>query len=321
MKKTVKILTAFLLTNMVAALPSSANTSIHINSNSLANLTWQDVAFSETVKTTLSEQQKQHLTLPFAGTESPIATYRIPANQGALQIEIVSPVGKDSVFVPSAIVLDSHFNVAATYPSSEFKFYEERGMQPNRYAAELKLTPAPNQNYIYLLVYTTQQDLAKSTMVPHPAKTYAKGTGKQPPALDDIEVKHSLNGQISVNVTNSDGTRFIGIPTNVFSSEKSSKTIATSAAPVVMDEKENVNKATAPIKAVPHSATAQNAPVTSNKAVEMPVDKDTEAYFNQAVTKALKAGDVNKAMNLVNEAEKLGLTSTRQIFLKHVSSK
>ena len=88
-----------------------------------------------------------------------------------------------------------------------------------------------------------------------------------------------------------------------------------------MAEKENVNKATAPIKAVPHSATTQNAPVTSNKAVEMPVDKDTEAYFNQAVTKALKAGDVNKAMNLVNEAEKLGLTSPRQIFLKHVSSK
>ena len=52
-----------------------------------------------------------------------------------------------------------------------------------------------------------------------------------------------------------------------------------------------------------------------------PVDQDTEAYFNQAVTKALKANDVNKAMNLVNEAEKLGLTSPRQTFLKQVSSK
>ena len=38
MKKTVKILTALLLTHMVAALPSSANTSIHFNSNSLAFL-------------------------------------------------------------------------------------------------------------------------------------------------------------------------------------------------------------------------------------------------------------------------------------------
>ena len=170
-------------------------------------------------------------------------------------------------------------------------------MAPNRFSAELNLTPAASQDYIYLLIYTTQQDLAKTTMMPHPAKSYAKGTGHQPPALNDIEIKHSLNGEIQINVTNSNGTRFIGIPTKVFTSEKASQP---------------VGQATAPVK-----ATAAVAP----KAVNTPVDQDTEAYFNQAVTKALKANDVNKAMNLVNEAEKLGLTSPRQTFLKQVSSK
>ena len=51
------------------------------------------------------------------------------------------------------------------------------------------------------------------------------------------------------------------------------------------------------------------------------MDKDTEAYFKQAVSKALKDNDVNRALNLVNEAEKLGLSSPRKIFLKQVSSK
>ncbi|WP_109078765.1 maltose operon protein MalM [Aggregatibacter kilianii] len=298
MKKTMKFLTALLLANMAVTSPSWADTPVHINSTALANLQWQDVSFSEKVTTNLSEQQKQAFTTSFAGVESPIAAYRIPANQGTLEVEIISPIENKSVFVPSAVVLDSNFNVAATYPSSEFKFKEERGMQPNRFEAELNLTPAASQGYIYLLIYTTQQDLAKTTMIPHPAKLYAKGTGHQPPALNDIEVKHSLNGQIIVNVSNANGTRFIGMPTTIFSSEK---------------------KAAQPVGAAP--APTPTANVAPSKAVNVPVDKDTEAYFNQAITKALKAGDVNKAMNLVNEAEKLGLTSPRQTFLKQVSSK
>ncbi|MBN6070410.1 maltose operon protein MalM [Aggregatibacter actinomycetemcomitans] len=299
MKKTMKFLTALLLANIAVTSPSRADTPVHINSTALANLQWQDVSFSEKVTTNLSEQQKQAFTVPFAGVESPIAAYRIPANQGTLEVEIISPIEDKSAFVPSAVVLDGNFNVAATYPSSEFKFQEERGMQPNRFAAELNLTPATSQGYIYLLIYTTQQDLAKTTMIPHPAKLYAKGTGHQPPALNDIEVKHSLNGQIIVNVTNANGTRFIGMPTNIFSSSD--------------------KKAAQPVGAAPASVPTAN--VTPSKAVNVPVDKDTEAYFNQAITKALKAGDVNKAMNLVNEAEKLGLTSPRQTFLKQVSSK
>ncbi|WP_233139361.1 maltose operon protein MalM [Aggregatibacter actinomycetemcomitans] len=300
MKKTIKFLTALLLANIAVTSPSRANTPVHINSTALANLQWQDVSFSEKVTTNLSEQQKQAFTASFAGVESPIAAYRIPANQGTLEVEIISPIENKSAFVPSAVVLDSNFNVAATYPSSEFKFQEERGMQPNRFAAELNLTPAASQSYIYLLIYTTQQDLAKTTMIPHPAKLYAKGTGHQPPALNDIEVKHSLNGQIIVNVTNANGTRFIGMPTNIFSSSD--------------------KKAVQPVGAALAPAPAATK-VAPSKAVNVPVDRDTEAYFNHAITKALKGGDVNKAMNLVNEAEKLGLTSPRQTFLKQVSSK
>lgn len=37
--------------------------------------------------------------------------------------------------------------------------------------------------------------------------------------------------------------------------------------------------------------------------------------------KALKAGNINKAMNLVNEAEKLGLNQPRKIFLKQIYAK
>ncbi|ABR73701.1 maltose operon protein MalM [Actinobacillus succinogenes] len=294
MKKTL-LSTALLLANIVTVLPAVANNSttpVHINSTVLAQIQWQDVPLSQTVKTTLTEQQKQAFTAQFAGVASPVAAYRIPANQGTLEIEIESPVVDKNLFVPTAVVLDGNFNVAATYPSSEFKLQEERGLKGNRLGARLNLTPSINQDYIYLLVYTTQQDLAKTTIVPHPAKLYAKATGKQPPAINDIEVAHSLNGKIEINVSGANGTKFIGLPTEIFSSDKASTPVGKPAA-----------------------STVQNP-----GAVITAVDKDTEAYFNQAVTKALKAKDVNKALNLVNEAEKLGLKSPRQIFLKNVNS-
>ncbi|MFZ7173452.1 maltose operon protein MalM [[Pasteurella] aerogenes] len=295
MKKTF-LTTALLLANMFIVSPSMANTGTptHINSTELAQVQWQDVSFEQASKIMLTEQQKQAFTSQFAGIASPVAAYRIPANQGTVEIEIESPVLEDHVFLPTAVILDSQFNVAATYPSSEFKFQEEGGFKGNRFTANMNLTPAAGQDYLYLLVYTTQQDIAKTTLIPHPAKVYAKATGKQPPAINDIEVKHSLNGEVIVNASTSNGTKFIGIPTTIFS-----------------------NKAPAqPVGNVQPSAVANHS-----KALSAPVDKDTEAYFKQAVSKALKENDVNRALNLVNEAEKLGLSSPRKIFLQQVSSK
>ncbi len=292
MKKTL-FSTALLLANMLVVLPSTA-TPNNINSTVLSQLNWKDVSYSETLTTTLNTQQKEDFIIPFAGIESPVAAYRIPANQGSLEISIVSPVIKDHVFVPNAVVLDSQFNIAARYPSSDFKFEEERGFQPNRFVSELNLTPTPNQDYIYLLVYTTAKDVQKTTKVPHPAKSFAKATGKQPPAISDIEVKHSLYGEIRINVAAADGTRFIGIPTDIFAGKKQGS----------------------------NQAIGQTTPQLMQKTKSVvAVDTETEAYFKQAVTKALKQNDVNRALNLVNEAEKLGLTSPRKIFLQQVSTK
>ncbi|MFY1027966.1 maltose regulon protein MalM [Actinobacillus seminis] len=296
MKKTF-LTTALLLANMFIVSPSIANTGTptYINSTELAQVQWQDVSFEQASKIMLTEQQKQAFTSQFAGIASPVAAYRIPANQGTVEIEIESQVLEDHVFLPTAVILDSQFNVAATYPSSEFKFQEEEGFKGNRFTANMNLTPAAGQDYLYLLVYTTQQDIAKTTLIPHPAKVYAKATGKQPPAINDIEVKHSLNGEVIVNASTSNGTKFIGLPTTIFSSNK------TPAHPVG-----NVQP---------------SAAANTGKALSAPVDKDTEAYFKQAVSKALKENDVNRALNLVNEAEKLGLSSPRKIFLQQVSSK
>ncbi|MGQ8821138.1 maltose operon protein MalM [Bibersteinia trehalosi] len=286
MKK--RFITTLSLASLLFSYPSLAGhlaPTPHINSQELAKIQWQDVALTQEVKTNLVEKQQQSFTTAFAGIASPVAAYRIPANQGTLNIEIESSVLEKNLFVPNVIVLDSHFNIAATYSSADFTLLEERGLKGNRLSAELKLTPVANQDYIYLLVYTTKQDLDKSTTIPHPAKVYAKATGKQPPSIKDIEVKHSLSGEIYLNVNGLNDSKFIGLPTTIFNS---------------------------------HQPQTQIASAHNQRTTE--VDKDTEHYFNQAVQKALKAKDINKALNLINEAEKLGLSTPRQIFLKNVNT-
>ncbi|CNK25077.1 maltose regulon periplasmic protein [Yersinia aldovae] len=55
--------------------------------------------------------------------------------------------------------------------------------------------------------------------------------------------------------------------------------------------------------------------------VAEPMLSETENYFNQAIKDAVKAGDVDKALKLLNEAEYLGSTSARKTFISSVKGK
>lgn len=292
MKLTQKIpffLTALFAITVFSTSPTFAAT-LSLPAQSLAQLHWQDVALPQQVKTELNATQKQGFTLSFAGIESPVAAYRLPASQGTMEIEIESEVQNQHVFAPNVVVLDSQFQVAAHYDSAYFKLQEERGLKPNRLVATLNLTPI-NQGALYLLIYTTKADLAGQTVVPHPSKLFAKATGKQPPAIADIQVKHSLNGKLIVNFQPTNGTHFVGL-NQIFTMEKN----APSATAVIANQKGENEK-------------------------NVKVEKETETYFNQAVLNALKQKDINRALNLVNEAEKLGLRTPRKLFLQQVSAK
>lgn len=259
----------------------------HINSQAASKLTWQDVGLSQQQTTALDARQRN-----LNGIDSPIAAYRLPANQGTLDITISSLVeDNDHIFVPNVAVLDANFNLAATYPANTFQFQNESGLQGNRLSKDLQLTPTPNQDYIYLLVYTTDADLKGSTIVPHPAKLYAKARGNQPPAIDDLQAKHSLNGQLQISVDGKQSAQFIGLEMPSFSGKS----------------------------AVAPQAVGRD--VKTEKPLAQPVEKETEQYFNNAIRNAMKNNDVNRAMNLVNEAEQLGLNSPRKTFIGLVSQK
>lgn len=249
-----------------------------ISKSALSRFDWRSVDFSQKITA-----RPQGSLADLKG----VTGYKIPADRGTIKIKITSRVTDNkTVFVPNVMILDSQFNPSLNYPSSQFKFEEARGINEPRYEAELSLTPTDRQEFIYLLVYTTAEDLKGETTVTHPAKMLAKAKGNQPPSIADIVVKHSESGEIRLEVDGVQTTQFIGLGGN-------GALFETKAA-----------------------RSAKKEPVLNR-----PVEPATEQYFNRSVSDALKNNDINKAMNLVNEAEKLGLTSPRKIFLQQVSSK
>jgi maltose operon protein len=170
-------------------------------------------------------------------------------------------------------------------------------MSSDRLEGTLKLTPALGQKQIYLLVYTTRQDLAKTTQLTNPAKAYAQGVGNAVPDIPDPIAGHTTSGTLKLKVTAEQGTGNVMI---------GMLQPAPTVAPVVVGS-------TAP------AAVAAPAP-TPEKPAE-PMLNDTESYFNNGIKQAVKAGDIDKALKLMNEAEKLGSTTARKTFISSVKGK
>lgn len=176
----------------------------------------------------------------------------------------------------------------------------------------MRLTPALGQQKIYVLVFTTPQDLQQTTKLLDPAKAYAKGTGNAIPDIPDPIARHSAEGTLKLKVkTNTSSSVLVG---PLFgSSGPAPVTVGNTAAPAYSAPA--AAPATAPASA-PAAAPVAAAPVKSE-----PVLNDTETYFNNGIKQAVKEGNIDKALKLLNEAERLGSTSARSTFISSVKGK
>jgi maltose operon protein len=138
-----------------------------------------------------------------------------------------------------------------------------------------------------------------------PAKAYAKGTGNAVPDIPDPIAKHGTEGTLKIKVKTSSGSSVLVGP--LFGSSGAGPvTVGNTAAP-----------ATAYVAPTAVAATAAPAPAVKSA----PVLNDTESYFNQAIKDAVAKGDVDKALKLLDEAERLGSTSARKTFISSVKGK
>lgn len=285
--------------------PQNTTSAPAIPTAALQQLIWTPVDQSKTQTTQLSTAG-QSLNVP--GITGPVAAYSVPANIGELAITLTSEVNKQtSVFAPNVLILDQNMTPSAFFPGEYFTYQEPGVMSADRLEGVMRITPALGQQKLYVLVFTTEQDLQKTTTLLDPAKAYAKGTGNAIPDIPDPIARHVTDGTLKLKVKTNSGSSVLVGP--LFGSSGSGPvTVGNTAAPA--------HTAPAATAAAP-VATATPAPAKKAE----PVLNDTEEYFNNAIKQAVKRGDVDKALKLLDEAERLGSTTARSTFISSVKGK
>ncbi|HBM3139711.1 TPA: maltose operon protein MalM [Klebsiella oxytoca] len=278
--------------------PQNTSAAPSIPVSALQQLTWTPVDQSKTQTTKLAVAGQ---TLNVPGISGPVAAYSVPANIGELNITLTSEVEKQAaVYAPNVLILDQNMTPSAFFPSSYFTYLEPGVMSSDRLEGVMRLTPALGQQKIYVLVFTTPQDLQQTTKLIDPAKAYAKGTGNAVPDIPDPIAKHVTDGTISLKVKTSTGSSVLVGP--LFgSSGPGPVTVGNTAAPAY----------SAPVA----------APAPAPAAKTEPMLDDTETYFNNGIKQAVAKGDIDKALKLMNEAERLGSKSARSTFISSVKGK
>ncbi|BDA96696.1 maltose operon protein MalM [Citrobacter portucalensis] len=287
----------------VNIVPQNTTAAPAIPTAALQQLTWTPVDQSKTQSTQLANAGQR---LDVAGITGPVAAYSVPANIGELTLTLTSEVNKQtSVFAPNVLILDQNMTPSAFFPSSYFTYQEPGVMSADRLEGVMRLTPALGQQKLYVLVFTTDKDLQQTTTLLDPAKAYAKGVGNAVPDIPDPIARHTTDGLLKLKVKTSSSSSVLVGP--LFgSSGPGPVTVGNTAAPAVT-------------YAAPAVAVAAPAPQPVKKSE--PMLNDTESYFNQAIKDAVAKGDVDKALKLLDEAERLGSKSARSTFISSVKGK
>ena len=287
----------------VNIVPQNTTAAPTIPTAALQQLTWTPVDQSKTQATQLAAAGQR---LDVAGITGPVAAYSVPANIGELTLTLTSEVNKQtSVFAPNVLILDQNMTPSAFFPSSYFTYQEPGVMSADRLEGVMRLTPALGQQKLYVLVFTTDKDLQQTTTLLDPAKAYAKGVGNAVPDIRDPIARHTTDGLLKLKVKTSSSSSVLVGP--LFgSSGPGPVTVGNTAAPAVT-------------YAAPAAAVAAPAPQPVKKSE--PMLDDTESYFNQGIKDAVAKGDVDKALKLLDEAERLGSKSARSTFISSVKGK
>lgn len=292
----------------VNIVPQDLSAAPSIPASELQKLQWVPLTQNKSHTTNLATGGQQ---LGVGDIIGPVAAYSVPASIGELTITLTSKVVKESVYAPNVLVLDQNLKPAAFFPSSFFPYQEPGVMADNRLEGTFKLTPALGQQKLYLLVFTTSKDTQQTTKMVDPAKAYAKGNGNAIPDIPDPIARHVTEGTLKINAKTSSGSSILVGP--LFgSSGPDPVTIGNTAAPATAY--------TAPVAATAATATAVTQ-TAAPAAKSEPILNDTESYYNQAIKQAVDKGEIDKALKLLNEAERLGSTSARKTFVSSVKGK
>jgi maltose operon protein len=210
--------------------------------------------------------------------------FALPAGGPSFEIRLYSQAGS-SVLAPNAMLLDSRMRPTRLLDADDFVYVPPTGLKGDSLDARIRIDrsqPEHPGNERYLILYTSDAQMAGQTVLQHPAKAYAKAAGNEPPSIPDPVAKHSPVGVI----------RLVMIPDSAAGSTAKGYVPGYSIGQDMGNE----------------------LPSTPAPAV-LP---ETAAYYRQAIDAALAQKDLERALRLADEAARVGDTQAKQHLLQRI---
>lgn len=248
----------------------------------------------------------------FPEGKSYYAAFKLPTNSGDLKITVAGLIDK-TLFNPTVLLLDSQFKPTRTIGADIITYKPARMLDGDRvegvFTIDRSYVGNPN-NETYMVIYTTQATLSQTTQAMSPSKMMAKSLSVQDYGAKDPLIPHSAWGVVKIDVEDMSasvlGDNFYK---PVYQEAIDANTPIVDATP----NKLVVSVATAATATAVAGATATAAAKPAPAMLS-----ETEAFYQSQIEKAVKAGDIDKAMKLVNEAERAGSTKAKTVFVDAV---
>ncbi|MCD6617998.1 MalM family protein [Aeromonas veronii] len=246
----------------------------------------------------------------FPEGKSYYAAFKLPSNSGDLKITVAGLIDK-TLFNPTVLLLDSQFKPTRTIGANIITYKPARMLDGDRvegvFTIDRSYVGNPN-NETYMVIYTTQATLSQTTQAMSPSKMMAKSMSVQDYGAKDPLIPHSAWGVVTLDVEDLSAS---ALGDNFY---KPVYQEAIDANTPIVDT--TPNKLVVPVAT---AATAANSVAGATVAKPAPAMlSETEAFYQSQIEKAVKAGDIDKAMKLVNEAERAGSTKAKSVFIDAV---
>ncbi|MBL0491633.1 MalM family protein [Aeromonas veronii] len=246
----------------------------------------------------------------FPEGKSYYAAFKLPSNSGDLKITVAGLIDK-TLFNPTVLLLDSQFKPTRTIGANIITYKPARMLDGDRvegvFTIDRSYVGNPN-NETYMVIYTTQATLNQTTQAMSPSKMMAKSMSVQDYGAKDPLIPHSAWGVVTLDVEDLSAS---ALGDNFY---KPVYQEAIDANTPIVDT--TPNKLVVPVATAATAATSVAGATVAKPAPAML--SETEAFYQSQIEKAVKAGDIDKAMKLVNEAERAGSTKAKSVFIDAV---
>ncbi len=253
----------------------------------------------------------------FKTGKSYVLAYRLPI--GDYSVRVTSLAKNDEIFSPNVLVLDEQYQVQQVYPAAKFKYSESGMTQPDRLEGLVPILQSAGARF--LVIMTTNADLGKTTTFTHPERIRARTQSLADPGVADIEGTHSPMGSILLSiegasaVLDEDGDFVDRWTKSLFGSDEQPVKSKPDSETVVQMASEVPDSSAVKSPAV---AKSTSKAVASATATMLP---ESEAFYNQLIEKSVGEGEIDKALKMVEEAERAGSTTARQTFIDAVKKR